>query len=73
VRWLWNHSGVRTLALSILVMNVTFCSAFATWVLYARDKLGLTDAQFGFLISAGAIGALVAHPSTTYSSHGSAV
>jgi MFS family permease len=30
VRWLWNHSGVRTLALSILVMNITFCAAFAT-------------------------------------------
>jgi MFS family permease len=62
VRWLWNHSGVRTLALTILVMNITFCAAFATWVLYAREKLGLTDAQFGLLISAGAIGALVGTP-----------
>jgi hypothetical protein len=44
---LWNHAGVRTLAWAILVMNITFCAAFATWVLYARERLGLTDAQFG--------------------------
>jgi hypothetical protein len=47
VRWLWHHSGVRTLALSILVMNITFCAAFATWVLFARERLGLTETQFG--------------------------
>jgi len=62
VRWLWNHAGVRTLAVSILVMNVTFCAAFATWVLFARERLGLSDAQFGLLISAGAVGALVGTP-----------
>ena len=43
VRWLWNHAGVRTLACAILVMNITFCAAFATWVLFARERLGLSD------------------------------
>lgn len=62
VRWLWNHSGVRTLALSILVMNVTFYAAFATWVLFARMQLGLSDAQFGLLITAGAVGGLAGTP-----------
>ncbi|WP_206685790.1 MFS transporter [Kribbella qitaiheensis] len=62
VHWLWNHSGVRTLAWAILVMNITFCAAFATWVLYARERLGLTDTQYGLLISAGAIGALAGMP-----------
>ncbi len=62
VRWLWHHAGVRTLACSILVMNITFCAAFATWVLFARERLGLTETQFGLLVSAGAIGAVFGMP-----------
>lgn len=33
---------MRTLAVSILVMNVTFMAAFATWVIYCTQVLGLT-------------------------------
>ena len=62
VRWLWHHSGVRTLALSILVMNITFCAAFATWVLFARDQLGLSETQFGLLVSVGAVGGVLGMP-----------
>jgi len=62
VRWLWQHSGVRTLALSILVMNITFCAAFATWVLFARERLGLTETQFGLLVSVGAVGGVLGMP-----------
>ncbi|MFI5691740.1 MFS transporter [Kribbella sp. NPDC051586] len=62
VRWLWQHSGVRTLALSILVMNITFCAAFATWVLFARERLGLSETQFGLLISVGAVGGVLGMP-----------
>ncbi|RZT14981.1 putative MFS family arabinose efflux permease [Kribbella sp. VKM Ac-2569] len=62
VRWLWHHSGVRTLALSILVMNITFCAAFATWVLFAREQLGLSETQFGLLVSVGAVGAVLGMP-----------
>jgi MFS family permease len=62
VRWLWHHSGVRTLALSILVMNITFCAAFATWVLFAREQLGLTETQFGLLVSVGAVGGVLGMP-----------
>ncbi|TDO67113.1 putative MFS family arabinose efflux permease [Kribbella sp. VKM Ac-2571] len=62
VRWLWHHSGVRTLALSILVMNITFCAAFATWVLFAREQLGLSETQFGLLVSVGAVGGVLGMP-----------
>ena len=62
VHWLWHHAGVRTLACSILVMNITFCAAFATWVLYARERLGLTDTQFGVLLAVGAIGGVFGMP-----------
>ncbi|TCO45983.1 putative MFS family arabinose efflux permease [Kribbella antiqua] len=62
VRWLWHHAGVRTLACSILVMNITFCAAFATWVLYARERLGLSETQFGLLVSVGAVGGVLGMP-----------
>lgn len=62
VRWLWQHTGVRTLALSILVMNITFCAAFATWVLFARERLGLSETQFGLLVAVGAVGGVVGMP-----------
>jgi len=62
IHWLWNHPGVRTLAWAILVMNITFCAAFATWVLFARERLGLSDTQYGLLISAGAVGAISGTP-----------
>jgi MFS family permease len=62
ILWVWNHSGVRTLAWTILVMNITFMAAFATWVLYAKERLGLTDTQYGLLVSVGAIGAIAGTP-----------
>jgi MFS family permease len=62
VRWLWHHAGVRTLACSILVMNVTFCAAFATWVLFAQERLGLSETQFGLLVSVGAVGGVLGMP-----------
>jgi MFS family permease len=62
VHWLWHHAGVRTLALSILVMNITLCAAFATWVLFAQERLGLSDTQFGLLVSAGAVGGVFGMP-----------
>jgi MFS family permease len=62
VGWLWNHAGVRTLAWTILVMNITFMAGFATWVLFAKQRLGLSDTQFGLLISASAIGAIAGMP-----------
>ncbi|MEV8377205.1 MFS transporter [Kribbella sp. NPDC056861] len=59
---MWNHAGVRTLGWTILVMNLTFMAGFATWVLYAKQRLGLSETQFGLLISASAIGAIAGMP-----------
>ncbi len=52
------HPALRALTVCIFVMNVTFTGAFAAYVLYARDRLGLTSAQFGLLITAGAVGGI---------------
>lgn len=58
LRWLWGHSPVRTLALTLTAFNVTFGSAMAVWVLYAHERLGLGELGFGLLATAGAVGGL---------------
>ncbi|GGQ83190.1 MFS transporter [Couchioplanes azureus] len=58
VRWLWRHRLVRTLALSMGIGNIAYCAAFAVFVLYCRQRLGLSDLGYGFLLIAFAIGGL---------------
>ncbi|GAB3714846.1 MFS transporter [Nocardiopsis nanhaiensis] len=57
--YVWQTSALRTLCACILVMNLTGVGAFAIWVVYAQERLGLSDTQFGLFISAGALGGLV--------------
>lgn len=59
VRWLFGHRLLRTLAVSMGLANLAFCAAFATLVLYARQRLGLSDLGFGFLLTTFAVGGLV--------------
>jgi predicted MFS family arabinose efflux permease len=59
MRWLWNHPPIRTLAITIVLFNVTFGAAWAVLVLYAQERLGLSEAGYGWLITAGAVGGLV--------------
>ena len=58
LRWLWRHRLLRTLGLSMGVGNVAFGAAFAVFVLYCRDRLGLSDVGYGFLLTAFAVGGL---------------
>lgn len=57
-RWLWHHPPVRTLALIILVFNVTWGAAWSVLVLYATQHLGMSAVGFGLLGSAAAAGGL---------------
>ncbi|MEV8509946.1 MFS transporter [Actinoplanes sp. NPDC051475] len=59
VRWLWRHRLLRTLALAMACGNLVYCAAFATFVLYARDRLGLGSVGYGFLLTAFAVGGLL--------------
>ncbi len=58
VRWLWRHRLLRTLAVSMGLGNVAFGAAFAVFVLYCRQQLGLSDVGYGFLLTAFAVGGL---------------
>jgi MFS family permease len=56
VRWLIHHPPMRTLALTILLFNVTFGAAWSVLVLYASDRLGMGAVGFGLLTTAVAVG-----------------
>lgn len=58
LRWLRSHRPLLTLMGAILVMNIAFMTAFATWVLYGTQLLGLSEFQFGLLITCSAVGGL---------------
>lgn len=58
LRALWRHRGLRILAVSIFVMNFAGVGAFAIWVLYGKQHLGLTDTQYGLFVATGAVGGM---------------
>jgi MFS family permease len=58
IRWLWNHRLLRSLAVTMAFGNVVFCAAFAIFVLYVFERLGLGQVGYGFLLTAFAAGGL---------------
>jgi predicted MFS family arabinose efflux permease len=56
--WTIRHAAVRTLALTILIFNVTFGAAWSVLVLYSQQRLGLGDIGFGLLTTVSAVGGL---------------
>ena len=59
IRWLVTHPPMRTLALTILLFNVTFGAAWSVLVLYAGDRLGMNAVGFGLITTASAIGGII--------------
>jgi len=59
IRWLLGHPPMRTLALTILMFNITFGAAWSVLVLYASDRLGMSEVGFGLLTTAMAIGGII--------------
>ena len=58
-RWLWAHAAVRTLAITIFTVNVTFGAAWSVLVLYARERLGMGAVGFELISTAMAAGGLL--------------
>lgn len=63
LRWLIQHRAVRTLALVIITFNVTFGAAWSVLVLYATERLGMSEVGYGLMATTAAIGGLL---STSY-------
>ncbi len=59
IRWLLAHPPMRTLALTIFTFNVTFGAAWSVLVLYASQRLGMSDVGFGLLTTAVAVGGVI--------------
>lgn len=60
VRWLWGNPPVRTLAIIIVVFNVTWAAPWSVLVLWALERVGIDEAGFGLLTTASALGGLLA-------------
>jgi MFS family permease len=60
VRWLIGNPPVRTLAVIIVVFNVTWAAPWSVLVLWALERVGIEEAGFGLLITASALGGLLA-------------
>ena len=59
IRWLVHHPPMRTLALTILLFNVTYGAAWSVLVLYASQRLGMDEVGFGLLTTAIAVGGII--------------
>ncbi len=59
VRWLLGSPAVRTLALTIVVFNVTWAAPWSVLVLWSLERVGIDEAGFGLLTTASALGGLV--------------
>lgn len=59
-RWLWNHRLLRALAILLGSMNLLSAMAFAIFVLYAQEILGLFDGLgYGLVLTGTAAGAVL--------------
>jgi predicted MFS family arabinose efflux permease len=59
IRWLVRHPPMRTLALTILLFNVTYGAAWSVLVLYAGQRLGMDAVGFGLMTAAIAVGGII--------------
>lgn len=59
VRFLATHRELRTLTLGMGAYNLVYNIAYATLVLFAQDRLALSDRAFGVLLAMLAVGGLL--------------
>lgn len=57
---LWDHRLLRTFAWMVGVINLASTATISVLVLYARGPMGLSEPQYGLLLTASAIGSLAA-------------
>jgi len=59
LRYLWDRPVLRTLAMMVGIMNLASAATQAIFVLFALGPMGLSEPEFGVLITTFAIGSLV--------------
>jgi MFS family permease len=58
-RWLWNHHLLRTLALTLGMLNLLGQVSYALMVLWGQEVLGTSTTEFAVLSTAGAFGGVL--------------
>ncbi len=58
--WLWSHALIRRLAIILGLTNAVFTAAMAMLALYAQELLHLGAFAYGALLTAGAVGGVLA-------------
>lgn len=56
IHWFWHHRLLRTFGMMVGFCNFFFSATFSVFVLFAQNRLGLDAVQYGFLLTAGAVG-----------------
>ena len=60
LRWLLDHAVLRSLVIVVALMNLAFAATQATFVLFAKDELNISDRAFGPLLALVGVGAVLA-------------
>ena len=58
IRWLWGNRLLRTLAVSLGIMNLTMTATISIFVLFAQERLGLGSLGYGVLLTSVAVGGI---------------
>lgn len=58
-RWLWGHELLRSLAITLGLLNLLGTLFGATLILYSQEVLGTTATEFALLGTGGAIGGVI--------------
>ncbi|QBX54187.1 MFS transporter [Nocardioides seonyuensis] len=59
LRWVRDHAAIRTLALVILTFNITWAAPWGVMVLWALDRVHMSEVGFGLLTTASAVGGVL--------------
>jgi MFS family permease len=59
IRWLWSQPLLRTMALTLAVLNFVLVAQVSIMVLFAQERLGLGPRGFGLLLATHAVGAVL--------------
>ena len=59
LRWLWGNRLLRTLAVSLGIMNLTMTATISIFVLFAQERLGLGSVGYGVLLTSVGVGGVV--------------
>lgn len=59
LRYVWRHPVLRNISLMMALVNFVSTTAGAQLVLLAKERLQASDAQVGFLYTAGSIGVVI--------------